>query len=120
MRASRAIAAMLGTGLALAVAGPALGHTEIVNRSPPKGAVLAHLPPTVTLTFATPLLRVEDVQLLRGRADRAARARLNPRNARQVLVTTTGDRQGRYQVVWSVIGPDGHGIAGRYAFRVRR
>lgn len=120
MRFNRAMVTVLCAGLVLAVVPTALGHTEIVKRSPAKGAVLAHLPAKVTLTFAEPLLRVDDVQVLRGSKDCATRVRLNPKNARQVIVTTRGDREGRHRVVWSVTGPDGHTVAGRYTFFVRR
>ena len=118
MNARRALCATIGAGLALAAAAPAVAHVELVGTSPRSGAVVPRLPNPVRITFGEPPLRVVGVTVTRAGTDHAVRARINPANARQVLVTTRNPRAGRYRVAWRVTAPDGDPQTGTFAFRV--
>ena len=128
MNARRALCATIGAGLALAAAAPAVAHVELVGTTAPdlglvptssrSGAVVPRLPNPVRITFGEPPLRVVGVTVTRAGTDHAVRARLNPANARQVLVSTRNPRAGRYRVAWRVTAPDGDPQTGTFAFRV--
>ncbi|WP_217913134.1 copper resistance CopC family protein [Miltoncostaea marina] len=128
MRVRATVALAAGAALA-ALAAPAAvtqatAHTGLEASTPRHGATVARVPATVTLTFAGPLTRVDAVRVTRdGRGDLVRRARLDPRDARRVVVSLTrpGRRAqaARYRVVWRVRGADGHALRGVVAFRVR-
>ena len=122
MRARVAFATLASAGLILgAVAAPALAHSELVSSTPAKGSTVKHLPRTVVLTFSEPLAKVTSVKLLHyGVHDHATSARLNPRNARQVLVRTAMDEAGVYTVRALVVADDGHREIITYKFTVKR
>ncbi|MGE0027292.1 MAG: copper resistance protein CopC [Thermoleophilia bacterium] len=114
-------AAMAAAALAGAAA-PAFAHDELASSSPKRGATVAHLPATVKLNFTEAVPRVVGARLLvaGSKTNRARKAKLNPANARQVLITTTGDAVGQYTVVAHIIAPDGDAQAVVYRFRVKR
>jgi methionine-rich copper-binding protein CopC len=107
-------------GIGLGVATPALAHTELVSSTPRKGAVVARLPARITLTFTEPPLRVTGAKVLLGKVNHARSARLNPRNAKQVVIRTASSRQGSYRVVASLVAPDGDRQLVTFGFRVKR
>jgi methionine-rich copper-binding protein CopC len=115
--------AVLAAGAALwaGPVAPAEAHTVLVSSSPANGAVVARLPPTVSLTFAAPLAKVVRAQVLdvRGR-ERAVSARLSPRFAGTVLIRTRRGPRGRYTVRVGVLARDGHVVTGTIRFRARR
>ncbi len=122
MYARRAFVGLLAGASLAGAAVPALAHTEIVSRSPARGAVVKHLPHTITLRFAEAPQKTRGSRVLRAgsRKNHARRTRLNPRNARQVRITTTGDRVGQYTVVLKLLAPDGDPQTVVYRFRVKR
>lgn len=111
--------ALIAAAALAATAVPALGHTELRAVSPRDGAAVRNLPATVLLTFAQPLGRLRSASIT-GAAGRPhlARARIDPRDARRVLLTTRSPGAGRYTVRWAVVAQDGHTITGTSAFRV--
>jgi methionine-rich copper-binding protein CopC len=119
-RARRAVPAVAAAALLAVSAGAALAHTGVRSTSPAKGATVKNLPSTIRITFTEPLGRVNSVKVMRRGVNHATRARLNPRRASQVLVSTRANRVGAYTVVWTVTSADGHRQAGSFAFRVRR
>jgi methionine-rich copper-binding protein CopC len=119
--ARRTLIGLVAALPALIAAGPAFAHAELVSTAPKNGAVVRHLPKTVSLTFGEALERVVSVRIVHQPGRQVGRgARLNPRNAKQVLARTSADRTGRYTVVWRVIAPDGDTQVGSFGFRVRR
>lgn len=120
MRARRAMITLLAGGLTAAIAAPALAHTEVVSSGPKKGAVVKHLPKTIILNFTEAPQRVLKGQVLLAGKDHAVKARLNPKNARQVRITTKTDTVGRYTVKLTLIAPDGDDQLVTYTFRVAR
>jgi methionine-rich copper-binding protein CopC len=116
----RALCATLVAGLTLAAAAPAFAHDELLGTSPKSGATVAHLPTTIKINFGEPPIRVVGVTLTRAGANHVVRARLNPKNAKQILVTTRKDSTGRYLAKWTIIAPDGDKQVGTFAFRVSR
>lgn len=116
-----AVATLLAGGLLAGAAATAYAHTDLERTSPANRAVVKNLPKTVKLTFAEPIASVASVRVLhKGRSNRTKRARIDPKNAAQVLVRTTGNQQGRYRVTWRVVGADGHHVQGSFGFRVKR
>jgi len=120
MHARRALVTLLAAGLTATAAVPALAHTELVSSGPESGAVVKHLPKTVVLNFGETLQTVESATVVTGTENHAVKARLNPKNARQVRITTRTDTQGRYTVTVKLVTSDGHHQQVRYAFRVKR
>ncbi len=116
-----ALITLLAGGLLASGAVTAYAHTDLERTSPANRAVVRNLPQTVKLTFGAPLASVTSVRVLhRGTSNRTKSVRLNPRNAAQILVRTTGNQQGRYRVTWRVVGGDGHHLRGSFGFRVKR
>jgi methionine-rich copper-binding protein CopC len=120
MRARAALISLASAGLVLGAAVPAMAHTELVSTTPKQGTVVKHLPKTLVMTFTEPPQRVIGVKVLRGTRNVGKRARLNPKNARQILTTTSGDAAGAYSIKATLIAPDGDKQLVTYAFRVRR
>jgi methionine-rich copper-binding protein CopC len=115
MTCTVAIAAVVAAG----VPAGALGHASLVGTSPAAGSVVPRLPATVTIRFDQALGAVNSVQLTSG-ANHVARAGLDPRDARRVVVKTTRPVAGRYQLRWTVVATDGHRQQGTVSFRARR
>jgi copper resistance protein C len=121
MRHRRALVPLLSGALALGVAAPALAHTELLSSTPKGGASVARLPATLKLNFSEPPLRIVSVKLIGpGKRDHAKRARFNPTNAKQVIVTTTKSAAGAYSLRLNLVAPDGDAQAVTLAFRVKR
>ncbi len=107
--------------VAAAIAGPASAHQAVSRTVPRTGAVVKHLPRTVSVTFRAPVIRVVSIRVLdRNGVNHAGKPRRNPSNAMQAMVPTSGDRLGRYTVVWRIVGVDGHTEQGTFRFTVRR
>jgi methionine-rich copper-binding protein CopC len=122
MNARRSLVGLLAAAFLAGAAVPALAHTELVSTSPAKGAVVKHLPATITMRFTeAPQKVVSGRVLLAGSTtNHATRTRLNPKNAREVLMTTRKDQVGAYTVVVKLIAPDGDSQSVVYRFRVKR
>lgn len=118
---ARRAARLVLVTLCLATAAPAVAHSPVARTSPASGAVVAHLPRVVTISFGEPVGRVTSIRVVdRSGVNRAGVARRNPRSALQAIVATSGDRLGRYTVTWRIVAADGHAERGSFAFTVRR
>ncbi len=105
----------------LGVPGPALGHTEVVSTVPAAGASVASPPTHITITYEGTLLRVVKVTVTRKAGGQIARsAKVNAKNAHQVVVLTSPGAPGHYTVAWKVQGADSHVMAGTFTFTVKR
>lgn len=122
MNARRALVGALATATLAAAAAPALAHTELVSTSPAKGAVVKHLPSTIRMNFTEAPQRLVSTRVLRAgsKTNHRTAAKLNPRNARQVVITTTGDQVGSYTVIVRLVAPDGDTQVVHFAFKVKR
>jgi methionine-rich copper-binding protein CopC len=118
----RRLPAAVAIAALAAAAPPAAAHTELRSTTPGAGAVLAEAPATITATYEQPLGRVDGARVtVGGRRVATGVAGLAPGDARRVVIPLTGDPPaGAYRVAWTVIGADGHALAGELAFRVRR
>lgn len=111
---------LTASAVALIAAPAVMGHSGVRSTSPKAGAVVTALPATVAITFRQRLLRVTSVKVLdRKGVDHAASARLDPRDARRVVVRTSRPVAGQYKVLWKVQSEDGHSEAGTFGFRAR-
>ena len=108
-----ALAAMLATSA------PALGHSDVTATSPRDGAVLAEPPGRVVVTYAYVLGAATSARVEVGGRDVAGAARLDPRDARRLVVPLAAAATGEHRVTWEVVGADGHTLTGAIAFRVR-
>lgn len=120
MKARLAAAAAVAALPALALAAPALAHTELVTSTPKQGSVVRHLPKAVVLSFTEAPIRVVSAKVASSGRQLAMKARLNPKNHKQVLVATRNDRVGPYRVSVTLIAPDGDTQLVPITFRVRR
>ena len=116
----RALAALALAVVLTAGAGTALGHSDVVATAPRDGARLKAAPRAVTVTYASPLAAaVEATVRAPGGSARPVKPRLDARNARRVIVPVRGRGPGRYTASWTVLGTDGHELAGTASFVVR-
>ncbi|WP_217913339.1 copper resistance protein CopC [Miltoncostaea marina] len=117
---SSASAALCAVVLALVVAAPAAAHTALETVRPADGAVLAEVPPRVVAAYGTALAAAGPAQASGGGGARVAgAARLDPRDARRLIIPLAGGGPGLHTVTWTVTGADGHDLTGRTTFRVR-
>jgi methionine-rich copper-binding protein CopC len=116
----RLICGTAAAAVLLGGAATAFAHATLLRTSPAKAAVVRHLPTKVTLTFNEPPLRIVSVKVMNGTANHTVSAKFNPKNARQIVVTTKSDTLGRYRVIYTLIADDGDRQVGTYAFRVSR
>ena len=105
--------------LLLSVAGYAAAHSPLEATSPAAGAVVARAPAQVVATYGGPLASVTSAEVRGGGARVAGAPRIDPRDARRVLIPIEGGGPGPYRVSWVVLGADGHSLAGETSFRVR-
>lgn len=106
---------------ALVIATPvALAHVNVASSSPAAGSTVAKLPPTISVTFTTVLLRAESATLIGpGGKNYAVGVKLDPKKRTRVLVTTKGSKPGKYTLALTVVGSDTHVIKGSVSFRVK-
>jgi methionine-rich copper-binding protein CopC len=118
LRRSRPLAAA-ALAAALATAPPALAHSDVVATSPRDGAVLAQPPQRVVVTYGDVLGAATSARVVAGGRDIAGTPRLDPRDARRLVVPLGAAASGAHRVEWEVVGADGHTLTGAIAFRVR-
>lgn len=110
----------VATAFAIAMAGPALAHSDANHTEPAEGAILSASPPNVVLQFPMPM-RVMTLRLLdeAGREKRLSRE--GDRGAAvQEVRASVRDRlaPGAYRIEWRGASPDGHVGSGTVSFRV--
>jgi len=106
--------------LALAGAGSAAAHTELVSTRPAEGATLGAVPARVVATYSAPLAAAGPSGAEVGGRDIFGPARLDPADARRLVVPLgAGAGPGRYRVRWSATAADGHELTGELTFTVR-
>lgn len=109
--------------IALAVAGTASAHSGLESTSPRKGATIATLPGSVTLTFEGQIGRVVSVRVTRrgSTTNYVTKVGRDPRNVARVKATLRRvGPAGLYTVAWKVRSADGHLESGAFGFRTRR
>jgi len=100
---------------------PALAHARLVQEQPADGATLAESPDRVELRFSEPVdaefspLEVRDSEGERVDEDNV---RIDPADARVLIVDLEELSGGSYTVEWRVTSIDGHVVEGRYGFAV--
>ncbi|WP_405961265.1 copper resistance protein CopC [Streptomyces sp. NBC_00024] len=106
---------------ALAIAAPqATAHTELVTSSPGKGASLAGLPPSVTLTFSdTMTQKYAKVAVTAADGVPAAAGEPQVEGKTVTLALDAAATGGRYTVGYRVVSADGHPVSGSYTFTVK-
>ena len=111
---------LLAAGLLLAVAGPALAHSLLLESAPGAGATLAASPSTLMLRFNNriekPLSRVRLVDA--SGAPQALTLSPNAGGADRLVATMPPLGPGTWRVEWQVLSTDGHVVAGRFQFTV--
>lgn len=112
-------AAVLGLGLALAVAAPSHAHDALVDTDPAPDEVVATAPEQLTLTFSGELMELgrlvvvldsDGEDWVAGESSIAATQLVQP--------LEPGMPDGSYQVRWQVVSQDGHPISGYFDFAV--
>jgi methionine-rich copper-binding protein CopC len=119
----RRLGALLGLSVVwlLLWCAPALAHARLLQEQPAAGASLAESPDRVRLEFSEPVdaefspLEVYDAGGHRVDVDNA---RIDPDDARVLLVDLKELSEGPYDVEWRVTSIDGHVIQGKYKFSV--
>ena len=111
-RLTAAVVALIATG-ALAFAGPALAHTELVSSDPAEGATLTSAPSQVTLTFAEDLLPgTETVSINDANGNVVATSKVPAQGAVVTAPWPVGLADGAYVIAYRVVADDGHPVVG--------
>jgi copper resistance protein C len=98
----------------------ALAHDELLSTRPADGTALTAAPPTVALTFGGALAAPGTITTHGPDGTHAAKAHLDPKDARRMIGPITAAGPGRYTVDWTATASDGDLIGGKIGFRVRR
>lgn len=110
---------LVAVGLLTLPVSSAVAHTGLRSSSPAAGSSVRAMPAVVTITLQSPPIRLVTARVTRPGANATKSARLNPRNARQIQITTRPAKPGLYTASWTIFGPDGHTVSGKFTFRVR-
>jgi copper resistance protein C len=100
---------------------PALAHARLVQEEPAGGATLAESPDRVELTFSEPVdAEFSPLEVRNSEGERVDEdnARIDPADARVLIVDLEELSEGSYTVEWRVTSIDGHVVEGRYEFVV--
>jgi len=103
----------------LLLCAPALAHATLLKEWPASGARLDKPPEQVRLQFNEPVEAVFDpLQVYNAEGGRVDRdnPRIDPNDARVLLVDLKELSEGSYRVEWRVTSIDGHPIDGSYEF----
>lgn len=98
--------------------GAALAHTEVTGTSPSSGEVLVAPPRAVLVTLSSPPVALESATVTVGGEDITGFARLDPEDARRLVIPIDGSGPGVYVAKWDVVAADGHRIPGTTSFTV--
>ncbi|MEZ5079943.1 MAG: copper resistance protein CopC [Thermoleophilia bacterium] len=112
-------ACLLVLGATLATAAPALSHSEVEATRPIDGSTLTAIPSRVTVTYGAPLGGVREAHVAVGNRRLETTARIDPGDARRILIPILDGTTGAYVVEWVVLGSDGHPLEGSLRFQVR-
>ena len=115
---SRVLALVAGALLALVLAGPALGHADLVSSDPEDNAVLDTPPTTITLTFSEGVAGKSSFKLLGPGGDTIGTG--GPAAAGDDAMTLDGLSlvPGAYTIEWTSVADDGDIQRGKLAFTV--
>ena len=112
--------ALVGSALALAVAGPAFAHAKLVRSNPAANATVKS-PRTITLTFNERLVptfaKLELTMPAHGMTIPLTTA-VSPDGKRLIGTPRSPLTKGSYKITWSAAGADGHPMKGEVAFKV--
>jgi methionine-rich copper-binding protein CopC len=100
---------------------PALAHARLVQEEPTDGAALAESPDRVKLRFSEPVdAQFSPLEVRNSEGERVDEdnARVDPHDARVVIVDLKELPEDSYRVEWRVTSIDGHVVDGRYGFAV--
>jgi methionine-rich copper-binding protein CopC len=100
---------------------PALAHARLVQEEPAEGAALAESPDRVELRFSEPVdAEFSPLEVHNSEGERVDEdnARIDPADARVLIVDLEELSEGSYTVEWRVTSIDGHVVEGRYGFAV--
>lgn len=114
----RVLPLVAGALLALVLAGPALGHAELVSSDPEDKAVLDAPPTTITLTFSEGVVGKSSFKLLGPSGDTIGMG--GPATAGDETMTLDGLTlaPGAYTIEWTSVADDGDIQRGKLAFTV--
>ena len=111
----------LSAGWLLLSCVPALAHARLVQEEPADGATLAESSDRVELRFSEPVdAEFSPLEVYNSEGERVDEdnARINPADARVLIVDLEELSEGSYTVEWRVTSIDGHVVEGRYEFVV--
>jgi copper resistance protein C len=106
--------------VALAAAGPAFAHTELVRSNPAANATVSS-PRTITLTFnerVVPAFSKFELTMPAHRMNVPVATTVSRDGKRIVGTVNSRLMKGTYRVAWTAAGADGHKMTGSFSFKV--
>ena len=118
MRSMRRIVPILLAGCLALLPALALAHTELTGSDPADGSTITEAPDEVALTFAGELEDGAAFTVLDPNGSEVGSGSLDLEVADRNVLRGAVDVEatGQYTVTWSVIGDDGHEVAGEVTF----
>ncbi|MEU3711972.1 copper resistance protein CopC [Streptomyces catenulae] len=110
-------------GLLLVTAAPAQAHAALTGSNPAQGAVVAHAPEQVTLSFSEGVAMGDDsVRVLDPHGTRVDRGKLRDLCSGESVKYGTGLPpglpHGTYTVAWQAVSADSHPVSGAFTFSI--
>lgn len=121
MKSLNRMAGVAAAAIALAVAGPALAHTELVSSTPAANATVHASPRTITLTFeerVVPAFSKFELTMPAHRMKVPVTTAVSSDGKRIVGTLSSRLMKGDYHVAWTAAGADGHKVSGQFNFKV--
>jgi len=101
---------------------PAFAHAQLTGATPKGNAVLTKAPTQIKLTFDDDLIALESSNQIEVTNSKGQRVDANNSSVlgNQLTVTLKKLVAGKYRVSYRVLSADGHPIASKYSFTVKK
>ena len=104
--------------LAVLLPAVALGHTDVTGTTPADGATVERTPSAVVVEWSAPPARLDAASVTVAGTDVSGSARIDPEDARRLVIPIQGSAPGSYEAEWQVTAADGHRMVGSMSFTV--
>lgn len=104
--------------LLVLVSNLSVAHTPLKSSSPSDGAVIAHSPQQITLTFREPVILAKAELTTNGNSTVDTGFKAGVEKLASYSITLPELTNGQYQLNWVAIGADTHKIEGKLTFSV--
>jgi len=109
---------LVGTAM-VAAASSAFAHVKLESAIPAINTTVASQPKNITLNFGEPVMLMNVKLLDNQRKDIPLNYQVNHDLKKSFEVSIPKLNKGKYTVVWTTMGTDGHNMNGEYNFTIK-